>query len=193
MSEWSNKLFSPFWKACCTWTIWACLLCLPVLSRGQCVCVCSCTDVNACISFKCYLLRGEEKSAWAPVGRLGAGQRSLLPVRRTLLSSKSRDRQLGGLAHKPVCLDLCWAGGRHIDFPLFLARPTHSITSERAPLLSIISTGLTNHWSPEKFHLAGCFSWIKQKELSVPLVFWIKLKYYLLRGPIVLSMVTMHN
>lgn len=113
--------------------------------------------------FKCYLLRGEKESAWAPVGRLGPGQRSFLPVRRTLLSSKSRDPQLGGLAHKPVYLDLWWAGGRHIDFPLFLAGPTHSITSERAPLQSIISTRLTNHWSTEKFHLSDSFSCIKQK------------------------------
>lgn len=97
------------------------------------------------------------------MGRLGPGQRSFLPVRRTLLSSKSRDPQLGGLAHKPVYLDLWWAGERHIDFPLFLAGPTHSITSERAPLQSIISTRLTNHWSTEKFHLSESFSCIKQK------------------------------
>lgn len=161
--------FQSLRKALQAYTTWACLLCLRALIHVKSVCAHARMSMHVS-PFKCYLLRGEKESVWAPVGRLGPGQRSPLPVRQTLLSSKSRDPQLWGLAHKPVYSDLSWAGGRHIDFLLFLARPTHSITSERAPCRAQFPLA----WQtirPEKFHLS--FSCMKQ-EPSFSFTFWIK-------------------
>lgn len=79
--------------------------CLRVLSHGKSVCAHARMSMHVS-PFKCYLLRGEKESPWAPVGRLGPGQRSPLPVRWSLLSSKSRAPQQWGLAHKPVYSDL---------------------------------------------------------------------------------------
>lgn len=78
---------------------------LRVLSHGQSVCAHARLSMHVS-PFKCYLLRGEKESPWAPVGRLGPGQRSPPPVRWSLLSSKSRAPQQWGLAHKPVYSDL---------------------------------------------------------------------------------------
>lgn len=77
------------------------------VSLKPCKAVCAHARMSMHVSpFKCYLLRGEKESAWAPVGRLGPRQRSPLPARWSLLSSKSRDPQRWGLAHKPVYSDL---------------------------------------------------------------------------------------
>lgn len=113
-----------------------------VLMWCVCVCVYVSFKLNLCVFMhicECVyqplsvICRGDRGSQHDPQWVGWDLDYSLLPVRGAFLSSERRRPQLWGFAHKPVYSDLQRAEERHIDFLLFLAWPTHSITSERAP------------------------------------------------------------